>query len=54
MQRCATVRMLLRQDLGPPRSEFDADFSFSDDSVGSELVCGSDMVWRGRLLSINY
>ena len=54
MQRGATVGMLFRQDLGPQRSEFDANFSSNDDRVGSELMSESIVVWRGMLLSINY
>ena len=53
MQRNVTVGMGLWQDLGPQRLDFDADFSSDDDSVGSELMTESNVVWRGWLLSIN-
>jgi len=49
-----TVGVLLRQDLDPQRSEFDADFSFKDDSSRSVLQSGSIVVWRGRLASNDY
>ena len=53
MRRDVKVGMRFRHDLGPQRSDFDPNFSSDDDSGGSELLSGSDVVWHGCLVSLN-